>query len=101
VRSFADSGGPDKRSYQVDRSKIVRVLPEFGPRWTVRRGVEQLYEAYPRNGLTFEEFTGTRYPRIKRCASYRKRPAEGELRWRLPLGCPQIGLDIRPTRGSG
>ena len=64
--SFAEGGGPDKRSYQVDCSKIARVLPEFEPRWTVRRGVEQLYEAYARNGLTFEEFTGTRYLRINR-----------------------------------
>ena len=57
--TFAEGGGPDKRSYRVDCSKIARVLPEFEPQWTVRRGVEQLYEAYARNGLTFEEFTGT------------------------------------------
>ena len=40
--SFAAGGGPDKRSYQVDCSKIARVLPDFEARWTVRRGVEQL-----------------------------------------------------------
>jgi hypothetical protein len=28
--SFAEGGGPDKRSYQVDRSKIVRVLQSSG-----------------------------------------------------------------------
>ena len=27
--SFAEGGGPDKRSYQVDCSKIARVLPDF------------------------------------------------------------------------
>ena len=43
-------GGPDKRSYQVDCSKIARALPDFKARWTVRRGVEQLFEAYVRNG---------------------------------------------------
>ena len=31
--SFAEDGGPDKRSYQVDCSKIARVLPGFQPRW--------------------------------------------------------------------
>ena len=36
--SFAEGGGPDKRSYRVDCSKIARVLPDFEPRWTVRRG---------------------------------------------------------------
>lgn len=42
--SFAEGGGPDKRSYQVDCSKIARVL-DFEPQWTVLRGVEQLYAA--------------------------------------------------------
>ena len=40
--SFAEGGGPDKRSYQVDCSKIARVLPAFQPQWTVRRGAEEL-----------------------------------------------------------
>jgi nucleoside-diphosphate-sugar epimerase len=64
--SFADGGGPDKRSYQVDCSKIGRVLPDFEPKWTVALGVQEMYEAYVRNGLTFDEFTGSRYLRIKR-----------------------------------
>jgi nucleoside-diphosphate-sugar epimerase len=83
---FADGGGPDKRSYKVDCSKIVRVLPEFELRWTVRRGVEQLYEAYVRNRLTFEEFTGTRYLRINRVRELQKAGRlDDELRWRLPV----------------
>ena len=64
--SFAQGGGPDKRSYQVDCSKIQRVLPDFQPRWSVPRGIEELCEAYVRHDLTFEEFTGSRYLRIKR-----------------------------------
>ena len=84
--SFAEGGGPDKRSYQVDCSKIARVLPEFEPRWTVRRGVEQLYEAYVRNGLTFEEFTGTRYLRINRVRELQEAGRlDDELRWRVPV----------------
>ena len=85
--SFAEGGGPDKRSYQVDCSKISRILPEFEPRWTVRRGVEQLYEAYARNGLTFEEFTGSRYLRIKRVRELQEAGRlDDSLRWRLPVG---------------
>jgi hypothetical protein len=68
--SFAEGGGPDKRSYQVDRSKIVRVLPEFGPRWTVRRGVEQLYEGVRSQRLDLRGVH--RHSPSKRCASYRK-----------------------------
>jgi nucleoside-diphosphate-sugar epimerase len=85
--SFAEGGGPDKRSYQVDCSKITRVLPDFQPSWTVRRGVEQLYEAYARNGLTFDEFTGSRYLRINRVRELQESGRlDDELRWRVPVG---------------
>jgi nucleoside-diphosphate-sugar epimerase len=85
--SFAAGGGPDKRSYQVDCSKITRVLPEFQPRWTVRRGVEELCDAYVRNGLTFEEFTGTRYLRINRVRELQEAGRlNDDLRWQMPVG---------------
>ena len=85
--SFAPGGGPDKRSYRVDCSKIARVLPEFQPRWTVRRGVEQLHDAYVRNGLSLEEFTGAQYLRIKRVLELQEAGRlDEELRFRLPVG---------------
>jgi nucleoside-diphosphate-sugar epimerase len=85
--SFADGGGPDTRSYQVDCSKIARVLPEFEPQWIVRGGVAELHEAYVRHGLTFEEFTGSRYLRIKRVRELQEAGhLDGELRWRQPVG---------------
>lgn len=85
--SFAAGGGPDKRSYQVDCSKIARVLPQFEPRWTVRRGVEQLRDAYTRNGLTFDQFTGSRYLRINRVSELQEAGRlDDKLRWRLPVG---------------
>jgi nucleoside-diphosphate-sugar epimerase len=84
--SFAEGGGPDKRSYQVDCSKIGRVLPGFETKWTVRRGVEQLYEAYTRNGLTFDQFTGTRYLRINRVRELQEAGRlDDQLRWRVPV----------------
>ena len=70
---FAEGGGPDKRSYQVDCSKISRVLPDFQPRWTVPLGVQELYVAYAGHNLTFEEFTGPRYLRIKRVQELQSR----------------------------
>ena len=85
--SFAEGGGPDKRSYQVDCSKIARVLPDYEVRWTVRRGVEELYDAYVRNDLTFEEFTGTRFLRINRVRGLQDAGRlDDELRWRVPVG---------------
>jgi nucleoside-diphosphate-sugar epimerase len=84
--SCATGAGPDKRSYQVDCSKIALLLPQFRPRWTVTRGVEQLHQAYARNGLTFQEFTGTRYLRINRVRELQEAGRlDDELRWRLPV----------------
>ena len=84
--AFAEGGGPDKRSYRVDCSKIARVLTDFQPQWTVRRGIEQLYEAYSRNELTFDEFVGTRYLRINRVRELQDAGRlDDELRWRVPV----------------
>ncbi len=62
--SFADDAGPDARNYRVDCNHIARTLHGFKPQWTVRRGIEQLYEAYTQQGLTLEEFEGEKYMRI-------------------------------------
>ncbi len=86
LATFAEGGGPDKRSYQVDCSKIARVLPRFEAEWTVSRGVQELYEAYRRNGLSFEDFTGPRYLRIKRVQELQQAGRLGDdLRWLLPV----------------
>lgn len=83
---FADGSGPDKRSYQVDCSKIARALPNFKPQWTVRQGAQQLARAYRRNNLTFEDFTGTRYLRINRVRELQTAGRlDEELRWRAPV----------------
>lgn len=61
---YAPDAGPDKRCYRVDCNKISRVLHEFKPQWTARRGVMELYEEYKKVGLTLEEFEGVKYMRI-------------------------------------
>jgi nucleoside-diphosphate-sugar epimerase len=66
VIKYAAGGGPDARCYQVNCDKIARILPEFRPQWTVRRGVEELHAAYRRHGLHAEDFLGSKYLRIKR-----------------------------------
>jgi nucleoside-diphosphate-sugar epimerase len=63
---FAGGASPDKRNYRVDCSKIARELPSFQPRWTVAEGIAELREAYRANGLTKEEFLGSKYLRILR-----------------------------------
>lgn len=64
IVEYAADAGPDKRCYRVDCSKIQRVLPEFQPQWDARKGVQELYAAYQKVGLTLEEFEGDRYQRI-------------------------------------
>jgi nucleoside-diphosphate-sugar epimerase len=61
---FAAGAGPDTRSYRVDFGKIGRQVPAFRPRWTVREGARELYEAYRKTDLKLEEFEGPRYRRI-------------------------------------
>jgi nucleoside-diphosphate-sugar epimerase len=63
---YAPGGGPDKRCYRVDCSKIRRVLPAFEPVWTAFRGIEELYNAFRAEGLKAEDFNGNKYIRIKR-----------------------------------
>jgi nucleoside-diphosphate-sugar epimerase len=80
---FAEGAGPDKRCYRVDCGKIARVLPGFQPRWTVREGIEQLYAAYRRQRLTYEEFVGSRYLRIKHVLELQAAGRlDDRLRWR-------------------
>jgi nucleoside-diphosphate-sugar epimerase len=74
--TYAEGGGPDQRDYRVDCSKIRRLVPGFQPQWNVRRGIEELLDAYRRHGLTSEEFLSSRYLRIKRVTELQ---AGGEL----------------------
>jgi nucleoside-diphosphate-sugar epimerase len=61
---YADGASADKRNYRVDCTRLPRVVPEYQPRWNVRRGAQELYDAYRRVGLTLEDFEGQRYKRI-------------------------------------
>jgi nucleoside-diphosphate-sugar epimerase len=63
---YAEGGGPDLRSYRVSCEKLPAAIPEFRTEWTVRRGVEELYDAFLAQGLTLEDFESSRFLRIKR-----------------------------------
>lgn len=80
---YATDGGPDPRCYRVDFGKIARLLPEFKPQWTARRGAEELYAAYRKTGLVLEDCEG---PRFKRIDHLKQLLAAGRvdatLRWR-------------------
>jgi nucleoside-diphosphate-sugar epimerase len=81
--TFAEGASPDTRSYRVDCSKLARVLPDGAPQWDVRRGVNELHAAYSRYGMTYEEFTGTQYLRVKRVQELQDGGRlSDDLRWR-------------------
>ena len=63
--SFAPGASPDTRNYRVDFTKAEKSLPGFTPEWTLRKGVEELYDAYKSHGMTRDEFLGPRYYRLK------------------------------------
>jgi nucleoside-diphosphate-sugar epimerase len=81
--AYAPDAGPDKRCYRVDCNKISRKLHEYKPQWTARRGIEELYRAYQRIGLTLEDFEG---PKFKRIAHIKHLIDDGrlddDLRWK-------------------
>lgn len=61
---YAPGAAPDTRCYRVDCNYIARTLHGFKPQWTVRRGVEQLYESFCAAGLSLDDFEGERFKRI-------------------------------------
>ena len=80
---YAGGASPDLRCYRVDCSKIMRTLPEFQPHWTAQKGIEELYEAYKRYGLTLHDFLSSRYNRIKHVDELQaKGNLDSNLRWR-------------------
>jgi nucleoside-diphosphate-sugar epimerase len=60
---FAPNAGPDPRCYRVNCDKLARILPDARARWTARQGVEQLHDAFTRQGVKPEEFEGLRFAR--------------------------------------
>jgi len=85
--TYAEGGGPDPRSYRVNCDKLAATLPEFRPRWTVRRGVEELRDAFVAARLTESEFLGGRYFRIRHIQKLQAAGRlDAELRWsEVPL----------------
>ena len=80
--TLSDTAFNDLRNYRVNCDKLTAALPEAKAQWTVKRGVEELYEAYVRNGLTLEDLEGDRYMRIRHVQTLQDEGRlDAELRW--------------------
>lgn len=59
-----DKTGQDERTYRVDFSKIKKTLPQFKPSWDLKKGIEELYQAYKDFDLTRKDFESPKYFRV-------------------------------------
>ena len=65
VVTFSDGAFNDIRNYRVNCDKLATtILGGFELEWTVAAGVEELFEAYQRWGLTLEQLEGSRFMRV-------------------------------------
>src|SRR5262245_4301363 len=78
---YAPGGGPDPRCYRVSCDKLAATLPEFRPRFTVRDGIDQLYDAYRSVPLTEADFRD-RFVRLRHVRHLLdERRLDTALRW--------------------
>ncbi|HVS78329.1 MAG TPA: SDR family oxidoreductase [Steroidobacteraceae bacterium] len=85
--TYAGDASPDARNYRVSCEKIRARLPAFQPRWSVRKGIEQVYEAFCRHGVSSEAFLSSQFIRLKRIRELQTAGALDEkLRWRVSRG---------------
>ncbi len=80
---YAQNPSPDRRCCRADFGRIARTLPDFKPQWDIRRGAEELHNAYRQNQLNLADLEGTKYKRVDTI----KRMLEADqlrhdLRWR-------------------
>jgi nucleoside-diphosphate-sugar epimerase len=64
--TFAADAGPDLRNYRADFSKLNDTFPGLRLQWTVREGIGELLAAYTKYGLSYDDFTSSRYVRLRR-----------------------------------
>ncbi len=97
--SFADGARPDLRSYRVDFSKLAETFPGLNLRWSVRGGIDELVAAYARYGLSSDDFTSSRFVRLRRIRELRSAGLLDEMLRRKAGGCfpaqdAQIGQEV-------
>src|ERR1700722_12448261 len=64
--TLAAHAGPDRRDYRVDFSKLTDVFGDLKLQWRVADGVAELLRSYTTHGLNYEDFTSSRFVRLRR-----------------------------------
>jgi nucleoside-diphosphate-sugar epimerase len=92
--SFADDAGPDLRNYRVDFSKLNETFPNLYLRWSVRDGIDELVGAYTEHGMTYDDFTSSRFVRLRRIRELLSAGLLDEMLRRHSRGCvPAPGVE--------
>ncbi len=79
---YAAGASSDSRTYHVCFAKIREMLPAFEPAWSLEQGIRQLYNAFESNRLSFEDFDGHKYTRLKQLRFLLDANClDSELRW--------------------
>ena len=82
---MAAGASPDPRSYRVDFGRFESTFPDNHAEWTARAGTKELADAYREVGLTWDDFDGPRYTRLKQLrALIDEGKLDGSLRGREP-----------------
>jgi nucleoside-diphosphate-sugar epimerase len=98
--SFAEGAGPDLRNYRVDFSKLAGTFPDLSLRWSVREGIGELIGAYAKYGLTYDDFTSSRFVRLRRIRELLSAGVVDEmLRRQSGAHLPVPGAEISPEAG--
>ena len=100
--TLAEDAGPDLRNYRVDFSKLEDTFPDLKLRWTVRDGIGELVGAYTEYGLTYHDFTSSRFVRLRRIRELLTTGVVDEMLRRTP-GPAEAGAgpaEANPTRAN-
>ncbi len=82
--TYAGGASPDARNYRVNCDKLAKQLPAYQPQWTVRKGIEQVCEAFTRNATSAEEFLSSQFIRLKRIRELQDSGAlDSALKWKI------------------
>src|SRR5262245_6915224 len=82
VVEVAEGSSADQRSYRVEFGKLDRFLPALTFDWDAKRGGSELVDAYRGVGLTWADFDGDRFVRLRRLRRLLDEGAvDPSLRW--------------------
>ena len=71
---------------RVDFAKLNDTFPALSLKWTVRDGIAEMLDSYTRYGLTYDDFTSSRFVRLRRIKELMAAGEIDEMLRRNPSG---------------